>query len=160
MKGNEKVMAGLQEAINLEASLMLQYLLDQRNVKRFGLSIASGLKKLHEQCEGYMKDIASALLFFDGGAPAFAPKPAATHPTVAAIQTDAIAAEQAVVARYAELCREAFDAGEMDIFHLYQHLTKWHRRGGNGNEGHLAWLQKQNWQLVEFGEKDYEEVKA
>lgn len=160
MKGDPKVMAGLQEAINLEASLMLQYLLDQRNVKRFGLSLADGLKTLHEQCEGYMKDLASALLFFDGGAPEFAPGRALTHMSVTAIQDDAIAAEQAVVTRYVDLCKQAYDAGEMDIFHLYQHLIKWHRRGGNGNEGHLLWLQKQNWQLVEFGEKDYEEVKA
>jgi bacterioferritin (cytochrome b1) len=159
MKGDPKVLAGLQEAINLEMTLMLQYLLDQRNVKRFGLSIADGLKTLHEQCEDYAKDLASAMLFLDG-TPAFAPKPAATHATVTSIQTDAMAAEQALVARYSVLCKEAYDAGEIDVFHLYQHLIKWHRRGGNGNEGHLAWLQKQDWQLAEFGEKDYEAVKA
>ena len=99
------------------------------------------------------------MLFFDG-APQFVPKPATTHKTVTDIQADAIAAETAIVARYSALCKEAYEAGEMDVFHLYQHLIKWHRRGGNGNEGHLAWLQKQNWQLQEFGEKDYEAVKA
>jgi bacterioferritin (cytochrome b1) len=160
MKCDPKVMAGLQEAINLEASLMLQYLLDQRNVKRFGLSLADGLKNLHEQCEGYMKDLASAVLFFDGGAPEFAPWRAVTHTSVTTIQAAAIAAEQTLVTRYVDLCKQAGEAGEMDVFHLYQHLIKWHRRGGNGNEGHLAWLQKQNWQLAEFGEKDYEAVKA
>ena len=159
MKAPPQVLAGLQEAADAELSLSLQYLLDQRNVKRFGLSIADGLKTLHEQCESYAKDLASAMLFFEG-APQFVPKPATTHKTVADIQTDAIAAETAIVSRYSALCKEAYEAGEMDIFHLYQHLIKWHRRGGNGNEGHLAWLQKQNWQLVEFGEKDYEAVKA
>ena len=159
MKAPPQVLAGLQDAANLEMSQSLQYLLDQRNVKRFGLSIADGLKTLHEQCESYAKDLASAILFLDG-APEFAPKSATTHKTIAEIQTDAIAAETAIVSRYSALCKEAYEAGEMDIFHLYQHLIKWHRRGGNGNEGHLAWLQKQNWQLVEFGEKDYEAVKA
>jgi bacterioferritin (cytochrome b1) len=159
MKAPPQVLAGVQEAINLELSLALQYLLDQRNVKRFGLSIADGLKALHEQCESYAKDLASLVLFLDG-APQFGPKPAVTHKTVTEIQTDAIAAETALVARYTALCKEAYEAGEIDVFHLYQHLVKWHRRGGNGNEGHLAWLQKQNWQLLEFGEKDYEAVKA
>ena len=159
MKAPPQVLAGIQEAINLELSLSLEYLLDQRNVKRFGLSIADGLKALHEQCESYAKDLASLLLFLDG-APQFAPTPAVTHKTVTDIQNDAIAAETAVVARYSALCKEAYEAGEIDVFHLYQHLVKWHRRGGNGNEGHLAWLQKQNWQLLEFGEKDYEAVKA
>ena len=49
-------MAGL-EAINLEASMMLQYLLDQRDVKRLGLNLADGLKQLHEQCEDHMKHL-------------------------------------------------------------------------------------------------------
>ena len=159
MKAPPQVLAGVQEAIDLELSLSLQYLLDQRNVKRFGLSIAGGLKKLHDQCDAYAKDLATLMLFLDG-APQFAPKPATTHKTVADIQTDAIAAETAIVSRYSALCKEAYEAGEIDVFHLYQHLVKWHRRGGNGNEGHLAWLQKQNWQLLEFGEKDYEAVKA
>lgn len=159
MKAPPQVLAGLQEACDLEMSQSLQYLLDQRNVKRFGLSIADGLKTLHEQCESYAKDLASAILFLEG-APQFAPRPATTHKTVTEIQTDAIAAETAIVERYSALCKEAYEAGEMDVFHLYQHFIKWHRRGGNGNEGHLAWLQKQSWQLKEFGEPAYEAVKA
>lgn len=160
MKGNPAVLAGLQEAINLEESLALQYALDARNLKRYGLSISRGMKMLARQCRGYATELVDALLFFDGGEPSIVCEEAATHPTVSTIQADALVAEQNIVARYAELCKEAFAAGEMDVFHLYQHLTKWHRRGGNGNEGHLAWLQKQNWQLLEFGEKEYEEVKA
>ena len=58
MKAPPQVLAGVQEPTNLELSLSLQYLLDQRNVKRFGLSIADGLKTLHEQCESYAKDLA------------------------------------------------------------------------------------------------------
>ena len=159
MKGNAKVMAGLQEAIDLELSLSLQYLLDQCNVQRYGLSIADGLKVLSDQSKDYVGQLTGALLFFEG-APGFNAKPAATHKTVTDIETEAVANETAIVVRYSALCKEAYEAGEMDIFHLYQHLTKWHRRGGNGYEGHLSWLQKQRWQLQEFGEKDYEAVKA
>jgi hypothetical protein len=32
--------------------------------------------------------------------------------------------------------------------------------GSTDRTGHLAWLQKQNWQLLEFGEKEYEETKV
>jgi hypothetical protein len=35
MKGNPEVIGRLQEAADIEASLMLQYLLDQRDVKRW-----------------------------------------------------------------------------------------------------------------------------
>ena len=46
MKGNPQVIAGLQEAANMEGSMMLQYLLDQRDVKRLGLDLADGLKQM------------------------------------------------------------------------------------------------------------------
>ena len=66
MKGNPQVIGGLQEAADIEASLMLQYLLDQRDVKRLGLDLADGLKQLHEQCEDHMKHLVSRLLFLEG----------------------------------------------------------------------------------------------
>jgi bacterioferritin (cytochrome b1) len=159
MKGDPKVMAGLQESIDLELSLCLQYMLDWRNVKRCGLSIKKGLYKLHEQSEKHAQSLISRLLFLDG-VPLSAPAQAKTHIDIGDILSDATAAEMAIVARYAELARQAFDAGDMSNFHLYQHLAKWHREGDKKFIGHLAWLQKQNWQLKEFGETDYEEVKA
>ena len=70
MKGNSEVMAGLQEAVTVEATLMLQYLLDQRDLKRLGLDLADGFKLLHEQCEDHMKCLTSRLLFLEGAADA------------------------------------------------------------------------------------------
>lgn len=159
MKGSPPVLEGLGEALNIEASLMLQYLLDQRDVKRLGLDLADGLKQLHEQCEDHMKHLASRLLFLEG-APTIEPKPAATHDSVADILNDAFAAEQAAIARFSDLCKQCYEAGDMSNFHFYQHLVKWHREGDDKFKGHVAWLQKQLYQLKKLGENDFIAVNA
>jgi bacterioferritin (cytochrome b1) len=159
MKGNPQVTAGLQEAANIEGSMMLQYLLDQRDLKRLGLDLADGLKTLHEQCEDHMKQLTSRLLFLEG-APTYQLKTATTHDSVTEILNDAFAAEQAAVARFTELCKQAYDAGDMSNFHFYQHLVKWHREGDDKFKGHIAWLQKQLYQLNKLGENDYLAVNA
>ena len=66
MKGNPQVIAGLQDAANMEGSMMLQYLLDQRDVKRLGLDLADGLKQMKEQCEDHMKCLVSRVLILEG----------------------------------------------------------------------------------------------
>ena len=159
MKGNPQVMAGVQTAVNTEASLMLQYLLDQRDAKRLGLALADGLKQLHEQCEDHMKQLVSRLLFLEG-APTIEPKPAATHDSVTEILNDAFAAEQAAIAQFTDLCKQCYDAGDMSNFHFYQHLIKWHREGDGKFKGHVAWRQKQLYQLKKLGENDYVAVNA
>ena len=159
MKAPPQVMAALQESIHMEATLALQYLLDQRDVKRLGLDLADGLKQLHEQCEDHMKHLVSRLLFLEG-APTIEPKPAATHDSVTEILNDASAAEQAAIARFSELCKQCYDAGDMSNFHFYQHLVKWHREGDDKFKGHVAWLQKQLYQVKKLGENDYIAVNA
>ena len=159
MKAPPQVLAGLQESIDLEASLALQYLLDQRDVKRLGLDLADGLKQMHEQCQEHLKRITSRLLFLEG-APTITPKPAATHDSVTEILNDAFAAETAAIARFSELCKQCYDAGDMSNFHFYQHLVKWHREGDDKFKGHAAWLQKQLYQLKKLGENDFIAVNA
>ena len=159
MKGNPQVMAGLQEAVDIEASLMLQYLLDQRDVKRLGLDLADGLKQLADQCEDHMKQLVSRLLFLDG-APTINPTAAATHDSVTEILNDAFAAEQSDIARFTDLCKQCYDASDMSNFHFYQHLVKWHREGDDKFKGHVGWLQKQLYQLKKPGENDYIAVNA
>jgi bacterioferritin (cytochrome b1) len=154
MKGDPKVMAGLQEAINLETSIYLQYFLDACDAQRFGLSIADGLKKLACQSQEFARDLTARLLFLEGS-PVVAPDPANTHDNVTAVIVGAISAETAIITRYTQLCRDAWEAGDLSNFHFYQHLDKWHRQGGNDYDGHLSWLQKQQWQLKQLGEKDY-----
>jgi bacterioferritin (cytochrome b1) len=159
MKGNPQVIAGLQEAADLEASMMLQYLLDQRDAKRLGLALADGLKQLKEQCEDHMKCLVSRLLFLEG-APTIEPKAAATHDSVTEILNDAFAAEQAAIARFTDLCKQCYDAGDISNFHFYQHLAKWHREGDDKFKGHVAWLQKQLYQLKKLGENDFLAINA
>ena len=159
MKGPPEVLAGLQEAVQIEATLMLQYLLDHRDAKRLGLALADGLKDLHDQAEDHMKCLVSRLLFLEG-APTIAPQPAATHDSVTDILNSAFAAEQSAVARFTELCKQAYDNGDMSNFHFLQHLIKWHREGDDKFKGHIAWLQKQLYQLKKLGEGDYIAVNA
>ena len=159
MKGTPQVIAGLQDAVNVEASLMLQYLLDERDVKRLGLNLADGLKQLHDQCEDHMKELTSRLLFLEG-APTIEPKPAATHDSITEILNDAYATEQAAIARFTDLCKQCYEAGDISNFHLYQHLVKWHREGDDKFKGHIAWLQMQLGQLKKLGENDYFAVNA
>ena len=160
MKVDPQLLANLQQIINLEWALAQQYLLDWKNCKRYGLAdLAEVLKTMHEQSEDHASGLVSAL-YFREGAPAIAAAPAAAHNTVAGIIADAFKAEQAIVARYAELTKQAFELNDIALFHYYQHISKWHCQGGNDYKGHLAMLQREAWQLKEFGETDYEEVKA
>ena len=76
------------------------------------------------------------------------------------ILNDAFAAEEAAVARFSDLCKQCYEAGDMSNFHFYQHLTKWHREGDDKFKGHIAWLQKQIGQLKKLGETDYIAVTA
>jgi len=159
MKGNPEVMAGIQNAITIEATMMLQYLLDQRDLKRLGLDLADGFKQLHEQCEDHMKQLTSRLLFLEG-APTLDPKPATTHDSLGDTLNGAFEAEQAAVARFSELCKQCYEAGDMSNFHFVQHLAKWHREGDDKFKGHIGWLQKQLYQFKKLGESDYIAVNA
>ena len=138
---------------------MLQYLLDWCDLKRLGLALGGDVKTMHEQCEEHVKHITSRLLFLEG-APTIEPKPASTHDSVGDILNDAFASEQAAIARFSDLCKECYEAGDMSNFHFYQHLVKWHREGDDKFKGHVAWLQKQIYQLKKLGENDYLAVNA
>jgi bacterioferritin (cytochrome b1) len=159
MKAPPQVLAGLQDAITIEATLMLQYLLDQRDAKRLGLDLADGLKQLHDQCEEHLKHLTSRLLFLEG-APTIEPKPASTHDNVGDVLNDAFVAEQDAIARFSDLCKQCYEAGDMSNFHFYQHLVKWHREGDDKFKGHVAWLQKQLYQFKKLGENDFLAVNA
>ena len=162
MQGDTNVKAGLQRLIAALLALQSQYLLDAINTKRLGLSIGDGLDQLCGQCMADLKDLVKWLYFLDAQ-PEIAT--AKSHATVGQIFTDAKAAETDFVAAVNELADVALKAGDMAVFHGLQHLAKFHTIGGGvvgstDRTGHIAWLQKQEWQLGEFGEKDYEATKA
>ena len=154
MKGNAQVMAGLQEAINLEASRKMQYWLDAKDTGRVGLGMAEGLKTMAEQSGCHMGELIGRLLFLEG-APQIAAAAAVTHNNLESILTDAVAMETAMVVRFGELCREAWAAGDMSNFHFFQHLCKWHTVGDDKFQGHIAWIQKKLWQYGKLGEAGF-----
>jgi bacterioferritin (cytochrome b1) len=162
MEGNPDVKDGLQQLVAALLSLMCQYLLDAINLKRLGLSIGDGLDQLAGQCATDVRDLLKWLYFLEAQ-PALGT--AKSHATVTQILSDATVAETAFVAAVNQLADAALEAGEMAVFHGLQHLAKFHTIGGDvvgatDRAGHIAWLQKQSWQLREFGEQDYEAVKA
>ena len=162
MQGDPNVKAGLQRLVAALLALMSQYLLDAINTKRLGLSVGDGLDKLGEQCTTDLKDLLKWLYFLEAQPELGSAK---SHATVGQILTDATTAETAFVAAVNELADVALKAGDMAVFHGLQHLAKFHTIGGGvigstDRTGHIAWLQKQGWQLREFGEKDYEATKA
>jgi bacterioferritin (cytochrome b1) len=106
-----------------------------------------------------MKHLTSRLLFLEG-APTLDPKPATTHDSISDTLNGAFEAEQAAVARFGELCKQCYEAGDMSNFHFVQHLAKWHREGDDKFKGHIGWLQKQLYQLKKLGENDYIAVNA
>ena len=162
MQGDPNVKAGLQRLVVAACDLMCQYMLDAINTKRLGLSVGDGLDKLGEQCATDLKDLLKWLYFLEAQPELGSAK---SHATVGQILTDATTAETAFVAAVNELADVAIKAGDMSVFHGLQHLAKFHTIGGGvigstDRTGHIAWLQKQGWQLREFGEKDYEATKA
>ena len=162
MQGDSNVKDGLQRLASALDDLMCQYMLDAINTKRLGLDVAEGLDKLCDQCTSDLKDLVKWLYFLEGQ-PQIGT--AQSHATVGQILGDATAAEIAFVATVTELAGNALETGELAVFHGLQHLVKFHTIGGGvvgstDRTGHLAWLQKQNWQLREFGEKEYEETKV
>jgi hypothetical protein len=162
MQGNPDVKDGFQRLVGALLDLMCQYLLDTINTKRLGISIGDGLDKLCEQCSTDLRDLVKWLYFLEAQPRIGA---AQSHASVGQILGDATTAETAFVAAVNQLADAALKAGALDAFHGLQHLAKFHTIGGGvigstDRTGHLAWLQKQNWQLLEFGEKEYEETKV
>ena len=162
MQGDPNLKAGLQRLVAALCDLMCQYMLDATNTKRLGLSIGDGLDKLREQCATDLEDLVKWLYFLEAQPEIGS---ARSHATVGQILTDATTAETAFVEAVDELASTALKAGDMAVFHGLQHLAKFHTIGGGvvgatDRTGHIAWLQKQGWQLREFGEKDYEATKA
>jgi bacterioferritin (cytochrome b1) len=159
MKGNPDVIAGLQQAITTEATLMLQYSVDSCDVKRLGLHLGDGLAALRDQCQSHLHCLVGRLLFLEG-APVIDPKPAATHDKIGDILSQAKTAEEAAVDQFAVLCKQSYEGDDMSNFHFYQHLAKWHREGDEKFKGHLAWLQQQLYLFEKLGESEYIAVSA
>jgi bacterioferritin (cytochrome b1) len=150
MQVDPHIIALLQESLNMEASLALRYFAYQLDASRFGLSIADGLGKLGDQCEVYEKELAGRILFLES-TPTIAPSPAQPADSLTEMLESLRQAETAAIVRYAEMTVAFWDLKDMPNFHYFQHLSKWHAMGDDGKQGHMSWIQKQQWQLQRVG---------
>lgn len=150
MKGKPAVMAVLQAGITAEWSLALSYHMFTQDMKRFGVKVYDGFDKLGEQCEDYAKELTRRLLFLEGD-PVVNPADASTLDSVSAMLAKLQADELSIVDQYAAATKACWDAGDMSNFHWFQHLSKWHREGDEGKQGHIAWIQKMLWQIQAVG---------
>src|SRR5579862_9686715 len=154
MQGNANVLKVLQAALNAEASCMLQYRLDAMDAGRVGADACEGFCCMADQCESLMKELAKRIWFLDSD-PVIAPEAAEAHADLASMLADAQKYELALVQQYADATKACWEAGDMSNFHWFQHLSKWHREGDDKYKGHLAWIQKQLWQLKQLGPVPY-----
>lgn len=164
MQGNTEVKAGLEQLINALCCLMAQYMLDAINMKRLGLSIGGDLCALRDQCEEDMTDFIRWLYFYEGSPEIGMTQPAKSHTAVPDIINDAGLAETAFVQLAAQVAKTCVANSDFAVLHAVEHAIKFHTigaaLGSTARMGHLAWLQKQGWQLKEFGQVDYEETKV
>jgi len=154
MEGSEKVKVLLQAAINAEAQLYGIYKLYYLDAKRFGLGIAEGWHKIHQQSEDFQDQLICRLLFLEGD-PELAPVTTTTEEDVLSALHKAQEAETAIVAQYAAATKACWDEGDISNFHFFQHLSKWHREGDDKYVGHLKWIQRQLWAISQVELSDY-----
>ncbi len=155
MNGDPNVMRALQDAINLEATLSTAYYLNGKSL-RSGLGLKTGkeLKDLGKQCCSYKKKLLKRLFFLDG-TPEISVETVIVGDGVGTVLNDLRAMELNAVAFYTTLMTIALEAKDGNVFHIAQHLIKWHETGGNGFRGHVRYLEHELKQLTKLGENDY-----
>jgi bacterioferritin (cytochrome b1) len=155
MKGNPKVVAALQEAVNMEASLAAAYYLNGKHLKcGLGLKTGKELMDLGKQSCCHKDKLIKRLLFLEANAEIDA-EVATIGSGVGNILKDLLQLENDVLARYTASAQICWEADDMSNFHLFQHLCKWHTTGGNGFDGHIRYIEHEQLQLNTLGEVNY-----
>ena len=150
-----EVLVSLQEAIDALNGLSARYHLYAADLRRFGLDVHKGLDCLGEQCEAHVKKCVKLCFILDGQ-PVFNSVPRVVPAAdVTAMMEDLRTQEQSLLDKTATWTQVCWTANEMTTFHFFQHLAKWHLKGGNGYKGHMAWIRKQLWQISAIGPQDY-----
>jgi len=154
MKGDAKVMVALQAAIALEGTLAAMYCINSIDQKRLGLHTGGELHEFASQCKEYRQDMVRRLFFLEGD-PELSMEPAKAPDTIKAALEALLAKELAAISQYQAAVKLCWEAGDMSNFHWFQHMTKWHEIGDDKYKGHVAYLQKEIWQMEQLGEADY-----
>lgn len=155
MVTNTAVQGAMQEALSDLLNLSARYHLYFKDITRFGLSIADDLHKLGEQAESHANELTSRLFLYDGQ-PEYSVDEITPAASVDGILNEMLAAELALDAKCTTWVKACWDAGDMTMFHWFQHLAKWHVTGGNEYEiGPVSWLKRQLWQIKTVGLNAY-----
>jgi bacterioferritin len=148
MKGDSKVIAGLQAALPLEATLQLQYQADARMLKEMGLkSLGSKASDHGDAARGFLDQLMKRLLFFQESV-AYAPDAVEDRSDISSLFAGELALEMAVVTPYEQQIRVATAALDDTTRNLYEHLLKWH-------QGHVKNIERQMALLDKLGEQGY-----
>lgn len=154
MKGSARVLAALQEAINLEATAANAYLINGKDQKRRGMKTGDELLELHKQCCKFSKILMKHLLFL-GGSIDLEPEPVTMGDDFGRTLDELVEMENDIVAKYTAAVKICYAEDDESNFHLFQHLIRWHREGQREYTGHLKYLEHEQWQYEKLGESDY-----
>lgn len=148
MKGDPKVIKGLQAALSLEATLQLQYHADSRMLKAMGLkSLAHKASDYGEDGEGFLDMLMKRLLYFQQSV-AYDCDGVADRSDIAGLLAGELELETAVVDPYEQQIQVATAALDDTTRNLYEHLLKWH-------EQHVEKLEREQALLETLGKEDY-----
>ncbi len=148
MNGSPEVVATLQDAAGLEATLNEQYRLDERCLK------FAGVKKLVGKFNGFGDDISHYRamvidrIFVLGATPDYEIVSPTDQTSVKAVIENALAIEMKIVTPYEQAVQTAMKALDDTTRNMFEHLLKWH-------QGHVAWLEKQLRIINSIGEAEY-----
>jgi bacterioferritin len=148
MKGDPKVIAGLQAALAQEATLQLQYQADARQLKSMGLDgLASKVCGFGTDSKCFLKKLMRRLLLFRSPI-GYSPDAVVDRSDITELLSGELALEMAIVNPYEQQIQVAQKAFDDTTRNLYEHLLKWHQE-------HVEWIEKQQAQLDKVGETDY-----
>lgn len=148
MTGSPEVIAVLQAALMGEAQLNLQYRMDWRSLKFFGIKkIAKKFHGLGTDAHEWMKHFTDRILFLEGN-PAYQIPQIAEETTVSEIFTNALAMEMALIPPQEEAVQVCMKALDDTTRNLFEHALK-------AREKRIAWLSQQMALLKNLGEQSY-----
>jgi bacterioferritin len=152
MKGSPKVIAVLQAALPMEATLNEQYRNDEALLRFWHLKKLPGkIDKFGDDAHQYRRMIGKRLLRISGDEPAtaqFSIGPVKCPTSVTAMFSDDLASELAICTAYEDNVAICTAEKDDDSRNLFEHLIKWHHDS-------VAWLEAQLRLIKSLGEQEY-----
>jgi bacterioferritin len=148
MKGNPEVVAVLQSALALEATIHLQYGTDARCLREVGLK--RNAKKAAEfggDSGKFLGKVEDRVLFLEGSV-AYAPTPVMDSSSVTAMLQRELGLEMGIVEPYERAVVAAQQALDDTTRNLFEHLLKWHQE-------HVDHLERELGLITKLGEAGY-----